>query len=92
VGRRRIEEPSNGKSAFTETRGGGVSCGETSGSDRSLVVVALQALYRVRCTAYQAACTACDLAGCPAPQYTMFGIDEVSDALRRIGAAPIPIR
>lgn len=59
------------------------------GSERSLVVVALQSLHRERATAYQAACTACDLADKKAPQADLFGLDEVTDALRRIGAAPI---
>jgi hypothetical protein len=59
------------------------------GSERTLVVVALQALHRERATAYQAACTACDLAGKPAPPDNLFGLDEVAAALRRIGAAPL---
>ena len=59
------------------------------GDERTLVVVALQALHRERVTAYSAACTACDLAGKRSPEADLFGLEEVNDALRRIGAAPI---
>lgn len=59
------------------------------GAERQLIVVALQALHRERVTAYQAVCTACDLADRPRPSEDLFGLDEVGVALRRIGAAPI---
>lgn len=59
------------------------------GTDRLLVVVALQALHRERATAYQAACTVCYLAVRPKPDVDLFGLDEVSDALRRTEAGPL---
>ncbi|EGL3999243.1 TPA: hypothetical protein ACRL2B_004468 [Pseudomonas aeruginosa] len=62
---------------------------DLKGDERTLVVVALQALHTERVNAYSAACTACDLAGRPSPDRNLFGLDEVNDALRRIGAAPM---
>lgn len=59
-----------------------------TGTDCQLVVVALQALHRERVTAFGSAFTAATLAGHPAPEQSMFGLNEVNDALRRIGAAP----
>ncbi|OIK39812.1 MULTISPECIES: hypothetical protein [Citrobacter] len=62
---------------------------DLKGDERTLVVVALQALHRERVTAYGTACTVCDLAGKPSPDRDLFGLDEVDNALRRIGAAPM---
>lgn len=59
------------------------------GAERTLVVVALQALHHERATAYRSACTVSDLAGKPSPDADLFGFDEVSDALRRLGASPM---
>ncbi|MHA1163718.1 hypothetical protein [Enterobacter ludwigii] len=59
-----------------------------TGDERTLVVVALQALYRERLTASNAVFTVCSLAGKDQPREDIFGIREVEDALRRIGAAP----
>lgn len=61
---------------------------ELKDDDRTLVVVALQALYRERLTASKAAFTVCQLAGRKPPGDEVFGLREVQDALRRIGAAP----
>ena len=61
---------------------------ELKDEDRTLVVVALQALHRERLTASNAAFTCCQLAGKPPPPDDIFGLHEVQDALRRIGAAP----
>jgi hypothetical protein len=58
------------------------------GSDRELVVAALQALLRERITARDVVGTACCMAGKPTPQDDVFGLNEASTALRRIGAAP----
>lgn len=66
---------------------------DLKGAERTLVVIALQALYRERLTAYNAVCTVCDVAGKTAPDFKAlgqeYGLDEVTDALRRIGAAPM---
>ena len=61
---------------------------ELKDEDRTLVVVALQALHRERLTAFNAAFTFCQLAGKTPPPDDIFGLHEVQDALRRIGAAP----
>lgn len=61
---------------------------ELTDEDRTLVVVALQALYRERLTASNAVFTACSLAVKKGPPEDVFGLQEVRDALRRIGAAP----
>ncbi|MDP5163497.1 hypothetical protein [Enterobacter ludwigii] len=61
---------------------------ELTGDERTLVVVALQALYRERLTASDAVFTVCSLAGKEQPPKDIFGLREVQDALRRIGAAP----
>ena len=61
---------------------------ELKDEDRTLVVVALQALHRERLTASNAAFTFCHLAGKTPPPDDIFGLHEVQDALRRIGAAP----
>lgn len=59
-----------------------------TGEERTLVVVALQALHRERLTASNAVFTACSLAGKEQPPEEIFGLREVQDALRRMGAAP----
>lgn len=61
---------------------------ELKDEDRTLVVVALQALYHERLTASNAAFTVCQLAGKTPPADEVFGQREVQEALRRIGAAP----
>ncbi|ELC6355167.1 hypothetical protein Q8V91_004478 [Enterobacter hormaechei] len=61
---------------------------ELSGDERTLVVVALQALHRERLTASNSVFTVCSLAGKKQPPEDIFGLREVQDALRRIGAAP----
>lgn len=61
---------------------------ELTGEERTLVVVALQALHRERLTASNAVFTVCSLAGKEQPPEDIFGLREVQDALRRIGAAP----
>lgn len=62
---------------------------QVTGNDRDLLVVAFQALHRERVNAFQAACTACELAGKELPSEDLFGVREVSNALRRIGAHPL---
>ena len=66
---------------------------DLKGAERTLVVVALQALHRERLTAYNAVCTVCDVAGRHAPDSKAlgqaFGLDAVNDALRSIGASPM---
>lgn len=61
---------------------------ELSGDERTLVILALQALHRERLTASNAVFTVCSLAGKDQPPEDIFGLREVQDALRRIGAAP----
>jgi len=61
---------------------------ELTGDERTLVVVALQALHRERLTASNAVFTVCSLAGKDQPPEDIFGLREVQDALRRLGAAP----
>ncbi|EEP4004645.1 hypothetical protein HB435_002600 [Salmonella enterica subsp. enterica serovar Stanley] len=59
------------------------------GKDRDLVVVALQALHRERVSSFNSACTACSLAGKEWPDQELFGINEVTNALRMVGALPV---
>ena len=61
---------------------------ELTGDERTLVVVALQALFRERLSASNAVVTVCSLSGKEPPPEDIFGLREVEDALRRIGAAP----
>ena len=61
---------------------------DLTGDDRTLVVVALQALFRERTNSYHAACTACQLSGKKPPTEALFGVDESISAIRRIGAHP----
>lgn len=58
-------------------------------TDRDLIVVALQALCRERVNAYNSSFTACSLSGREIPSEEIFGIGEVTEVLRRIGAAPV---
>lgn len=60
--------------------------------DRTLVVVVLQSLHREWVTSWNAAVTACSLAGKTAPSGDTFGIDDVTLALRRIGIGAAPQR
>lgn len=60
-----------------------------TGSDRELVVIALQALHRERVSAYEVSETACHTSGKNPPGREFFGLSEISVALRRIGAAPL---
>ncbi|GGC25456.1 hypothetical protein [Pseudoduganella buxea] len=59
-----------------------------SKADRDLLVAGLQALWRERTHALHVAETASAMAGKSAPAPDVFGIAEVSEALRRFGAAP----
>ena len=61
---------------------------DLTGDDRTLVVVAFQALHRERANAYYAACTACQLAGEKPPAENLFGVEESISAIRRMGALP----
>ncbi|RTN75941.1 hypothetical protein [Enterobacter asburiae] len=61
---------------------------DLSGDERTLVVVALQALHRERLAASNAVFTVCSLAGKEQPPEDIFGLREIQDALRRMGAAP----
>lgn len=61
---------------------------DLTGDDRTLVVVALQALYRERANSYNSAFLACQLAGKKPPDETFFGVEESIFAIRRIGALP----
>lgn len=57
---------------------------DLSGDERTLVVVALQALHRERLAASNAVFTVCSLAGKEQPPEDIFGLREVQDALRRM--------
>ncbi|HDX4396427.1 TPA: hypothetical protein ROG62_004350 [Enterobacter bugandensis] len=61
---------------------------ELPGDERTLVILALQALHRERLSASNAVFMVCSLAGKEQPPEDIFGLREVQDALRRIGAAP----
>lgn len=62
---------------------------ELKGTERELVVIALQALFRERKSACNAVITVCNINGQERPSEAVFGLDEVLTALREIGAAPI---
>lgn len=62
---------------------------QVTGEDRDLLVTALQSLHRERIAAFSSACTACELSGRKCPDSADFGIQEVTTALRRVGAHPI---
>lgn len=57
-------------------------------ADRDLLVTGLQALWRERVTAWNCACSVVPH-GMSAPDRNDFGIAEVDDLLRRLGAAPL---
>ena len=59
------------------------------GKERELIVVALLALHRERVNSFNSACTAYSLAGKEWPEQEMFGINEVMNALRMVGALPV---
>lgn len=61
---------------------------DLTGDDRTLVVFALQALFRERSNSYHAACTACQLAGEKPPAENLFCVEESISAIRRMGALP----
>ena len=63
--------------------------GATTGPERDLLIVSLQSLHRERVSSYNALSTACSISGDKVPPMSLFGIDEVTDALRRLGALPI---
>lgn len=69
-------------------KGNSMQLEELTGDERTLVVVALQALFRERLSASNAVFTVCSLSGKEQPPEDIFGLREVEDALRRIGAAP----
>ena len=56
--------------------------------DRALIVTALQALHRERVSAWNAVQDVASLRGNKSPPRELFGIDEVAEMLRRVGAAP----
>lgn len=57
-------------------------------ADRELLVAGLQALYRERLAARNAAVSVAIMRGGEQPADQMFGISEVAALLRRVGAAP----
>jgi hypothetical protein len=59
-----------------------------SESDRSLLVAGLQALYRERNAAWNAAISVAILRGQKQPEAELFGLEEAAAMLRRVGAAP----
>lgn len=59
-----------------------------SEDDRTLLVAGLQALYRERAAAWNAAISVAILRGQQQPARELFGLDEASEMLRRVGAAP----
>lgn len=65
-----------------------MSLEELKDDDRTLVVIALQALHHERVKAWNIAFTASELSGKKPPSKEFFRIREAEDALRRIGAAP----
>lgn len=58
---------------------------ELTGTERELVIVALQALWRERTSAYNTAWTVCSLSGREIPSADIFGVSEVTEALMRLG-------
>lgn len=57
-------------------------------ADRTLLVAGLQALHRERVAAWNAAVSVAIIRGEKQPGMELFGIDEASTMLRRVGAAP----
>lgn len=58
--------------------------------NRDLIITALQALWRERNHALRTAENVAELRRAAAPDPAMFGVDEVTQALRDCGAAPMP--
>jgi len=58
--------------------------------DRDLVVTALQALWRERNQALRSAENVAELRREAAPDPRLFGVSEVTQALKACGAAPMP--
>jgi hypothetical protein len=73
---------------FKELKEAEMSIQDLKGDERTIIVVALQALHRERLNSYNAACLACELSGKEWPSIEIFGLEEVDKALRLIGAAP----
>lgn len=59
-----------------------------SGADRTMLVAGLQALHRERVGAWNAAVSVAIIRNEKQPAMEQFGIDEVAEMLRRVGAAP----
>lgn len=57
-------------------------------ADRTLLVCGLQALWRERVAARNAALSVAIIAGTAQPDDSMFGIEAVVAMLRRVGAGP----
>lgn len=57
-------------------------------ADRTMLVAGLQALHRERVAAWNAAVSVAIIRGDKQPAMELFGIDEASAMLRRVGAAP----
>lgn len=57
-------------------------------ADRTMLVAGLQALWRERVGARNAAVSVAIIGGRQQPEDSMFGITEVTEMLRRVGAAP----
>lgn len=57
-------------------------------ADRTILVAGLQALHRERRAAWNSAVSVAILRGKPQPARELFGLDEASEMLRRVGAAP----
>jgi hypothetical protein len=59
-----------------------------SEDDRTLLVAGLQALFRERSAAWNAAVSVAIIRGHEQPASELFGLDEAAEMLRRVGAAP----
>lgn len=57
-------------------------------ADRTMLVAGLQALWRERVAAMNAAVSVAIIGGHQQPEDSIFGITEVTEMLRRVGAAP----
>ena len=57
-------------------------------ADRTILVTGLQALWRERVAALNCAADVAVQTGSKAPDQQQFGIEEVENMLRRVGAAP----
>lgn len=58
--------------------------------DRDLLVTGLQALHRERLTAFKTVADYASQQGLEAPNIIDFGVGEVAEMLRRVGAGPFP--